>query len=131
MPDFTFFRGKQPFTILVCGDKRWEDSKVIETTLKYIQSHVRIARVIAQKQSGAATIAIKAAINLKLARKVYSRRVEKYGTKALDMQVKRMFKDGAPSIVLCFSSDVSFSPSAWAVVSGAIHRNISVLMVSR
>ena len=106
--------------ILVCGDRHWKNSSLIEETLK---KHLPIDEIIHGACSGADSIAGKIARSLNIPVKEFPANWELYGKGAGPIRNSQMLEQ-KPDLVIAFHNDIEHSKGTKDMVKKAVTNNI-------
>jgi YspA, cpYpsA-related SLOG family len=133
-------------TILVCGDRNYNDVETITSVLTMCQQKYGSITIIHGACSGADTISGAYATCNKIPCKSFPAQWKQYGrgagTSVSDgepcrisnpagpIRNKQMIEEGFPSLVLAFHPDIKSSKGTKDMVSQAMKKNIPVMLVS-
>jgi len=112
-------------TILICGDRHWDDKEYIR---RVIHDH-NPDEVIVGDGSGADVLARQCCLEDRVTVTVYEAFWAKFGNAAGPIRNRHML-DMKPDLVIAFHDDLSSSKGTWDTICEAKRRKIPFLVVS-
>jgi len=112
--------------ILICGDRNWNNIKVIQQVLSEFLSEKPIDCVIEGECRGADTLGWLAASKMGIKVLKFPAKWEDHGKAAGPIRNQRMLDEGKPTIVLAFHNNIEQSKGTADMVQRARKVNIPV-----
>jgi hypothetical protein len=117
--------------VLVCGDRNWNDQRLIEGWLDRLYTmHPEGVDVIEGGAAGADSLAHQAAMGLGIECKSYPANWAKYGRAAGPIRNKWMLVAGKPDLVLAFHDDLENSKGTKNMIEQAKKAGVRVQVVT-
>lgn len=113
------------YKVLVCGDRKWTDYKLILTVLEMLKPDV----VIEGECRGADLLSKRAAIELGIPVEAYPADWKMYGKAAGPIRNRQMLKEGKPNLVVAFHDDINHSSGTKNMVNIAKKAGTKVSIV--
>lgn len=126
---FTFFRGNQPYTILISGSVAWTNKDRVKEVISYLRNHIAIGLVITGKRKGCERMVRDICVTevIKTIRYDISDPDRERGGSAVTWRNLRMLRRG-PSLVVLFDEDMS--PATRHLASESAAAGVSTLIVT-
>lgn len=112
--------------VLICGDRRWVNSRRVLEQLSKLHSEYPVELVIEGEALGADTCGRLAALELRIPVARYPADWRTHGKAAGPIRNLQMLKEGRPTLVMAFHEDISQSKGTKHMINAARKANISV-----
>jgi hypothetical protein len=120
------------FTVLVCGDRNWDDYKAIERELDKLRTQYGPMLVIIQGGAkGADNHALTFAVDNDVESVTFKADWEKHGKAAGPIRNRKMLKDGEPRLVLAFHKNLSKSKGTLDMIFVANKAGVPIRIYSK
>src|SRR6267142_4007175 len=116
--------------VLVCGDRYWLNSKVIEDQLRRFTGSKPDAHVIHGCANGADTIGGNIAFRMGFEVHEFPAQWKVYGLAAGPIRNQRMLDEGRPDLVLAFHNDIANSKGTKDMIKRARKAGIPVEIIT-
>lgn len=125
-----FRRKTTDLTIIVCGDRHWDDEAMIRDVLERIIGKEHIKLVVDGAAKGADSLAHKVAKAMGLATHRVRAEWQKYGAAAGPIRNRRMLNEQSPDLVIAFHDDLSSSKGTKDMLKAASKAHVETKLFS-
>ena len=128
LADLIFSR---PISVLVCGDRHWDDIEGLEEVLEMLDRRFGVARIIHGNARGADQIGGNWGMRRETVLvQVFPAAWDKYGKAAGPMRNRKMIMEGEPDLVVAFHDSIVDSKGTKNMLQEAVDWGVPYLLYS-
>lgn len=117
-------------TVLICGDRNWDNFSLLLKTLSEVQQAEGVALVVQGEATGADTMGRQAAALLGIPERGFPADWRKHGRSAGPIRNVQMLKEGKPTLVLAFHPFIENSKGTKHMVEIAQKAGVPVKIIT-